>query len=93
MVPTCDREGPHHHMNFMAKGSFFGPTGAKCVFCHVWKSQYFHLTSLQLQIKGQVYTCAHSNTQSLELTIKATLKITILIATLSLTLFETSLSL
>lgn len=38
-----------HHKNFMAKGSFFGLTGAQCVFCHIWKSQYFHLTSLQLQ--------------------------------------------
>lgn len=83
-----------HHKNFMAKGSFFGLTGAQCVFCHIWKSQYFHLTSLQLQIKGQVYICAHSNILSLEMTINSTFDwicLTILIATLSLTLLETSL--
>lgn len=85
------REGPPHHKNSMAKGSFSGPSGAQCVFCHICKSQYFQLTSLQLQIKGQVYICAHSNTLSLELTINATFKIKILIATL--TLLETSLSL
>lgn len=87
------REGPHHQNNFMAKGSSFWPGGAQRVFCHIWKSQYFNLTSLQLQIKGQVYICAHTNTLSLELTINATFKITVLIAALSLTLLETSLSL
>lgn len=79
------REGPHHHMNFMVKASFFGLSGAQCVFCHIWKSQYFHLTSLQLQIKGQVYIYAHSNVLSLELTINSTfdcIYLTILIATL-----------
>lgn len=90
------REGPHHHMNFMVKASFLGLCGAQCVFCHIWKSQYFHLTSLQLQIRGQVYIYAHSNALSLELTINSTfdcIYLTILIATLSLTLLETSLPL
>lgn len=90
------REGPHHHTIFMVKASFFGPSGAQCVFCGIQKSEYFHLTCLQLQIKGQAYIYAHRNVLSLELTINSTFDwicLTILIATLSLTLLETSLSL
>lgn len=71
---------------FHGKGSFHS---FKWVFCHIWRSQYLKLTSLQLENKGQVYICI----KSLKLTIKPTpfdwMCLTILIATLYLKLSET----
>lgn len=86
--------------DFMARGSFFGSSGAHpftCVFCHVWKRQYLNLTSLELETKGQVHIGAYSNILSLKLTVKPTpfgwICCTLLIASLYLKLLETPLSL
>lgn len=97
VVPTCDRCTWGKALTTTQisgqKGLSLDPVEPS-VYSVMHGGQYFHLTYLQLQIK--VYICAHSNILSLELTINSTFDwicLTILIATLSLTLLETSLSL
>lgn len=63
-----------------------------CILPHMEESVFS--SHISTAAKGQVYICAHSNILSLEMTINSTfywICLTILIATLSLTLLETSL--